>query len=128
MRLNKFYACKTLKDSILSLKLFRLENERTLIRIGDWLLAPKGFYCFCVNNIFRMSLAVCLVASVVVLVVGRLRQLKSGDVVEVQHLQHLLRLSINLDDVLLQSRHLRNVVITAFTLLLLQLDGDSAHL
>lgn len=65
---------------------------------------------------------------VVLLVVVGLGQLEAGDVVEVQHLEHLLGLGINLDDVLLQGGYLGHVVVTALTLLLLQLDGDSAHL
>lgn len=106
----------------------RVAETKTLIRVGDLVACIQRFLLFLRKQHLQNVHAVCLVASVVVLVVGRLRQLESGDVVEVQHLQHLLRLRINLDDVLLQSGHLGNVVITSLTLLLLQLDGYSAHL
>lgn len=68
-----------------------------------------------------------LVASSEVLVSG-LQQLKTGDVVEVQQLQHLLGLWINLNDVLLQGGDGRNIVVTTLTLLLLQLDGNATNL
>lgn len=57
-----------------------------------------------------------------------LRQLKSSDVVELQHLQHFLGLRINLNNVVLQSRNLRNIVVSAFPLFLLQFDGNTTYL
>merc|ERR1712228_787586 len=50
-----------------------------------------------------------------------------GDGGEVHHLQHLLSLSVNLNNILFQSRHFRNVVVPPLPLLLLQLDGDSSN-
>ena len=41
--------------------------------------------------------------------------------------QHLLGISVHLNDALLKSGHLGHVVVTALTLLLLQLDGDASH-
>lgn len=74
----------------------------------------------------RLRLAADLVATAVALRrrVGHL----DDDVVEVQLLQHLLGLRIHFNDVLLQSRHLRYVVISALAFLLLQLDGDTTDL
>lgn len=70
-----------------------------------------------------------LVATAEGLGVGlRLGQLKSGDVVEFEHLQHLLGLWVDLDDVLLQGGHVWDVVVATFTLLFLQLDRDTADL
>lgn len=54
--------------------------------------------------------------------------MESSDVVELEHLQHLLGLWVNLDNIVLQSRDLRNVVVSALPLLLLQLDGDTTYL
>merc|ERR1711893_93492 len=48
-----------------------------------------------------------------------------GDAAKVHHLQHLLGLGINLNDVLFQSRNIRNVVVPPLSLLFLQLDGDT---
>lgn len=73
--------------------------------------------------------ALALVATVVVEVLGgRLQQLQTGDVVVVQQLQHVLGVGVDLDDVLLQGGHGGHVVVTTLALLLLQLDGDAAHL
>ncbi|KYM92410.1 hypothetical protein ALC53_00865, partial [Atta colombica] len=58
----------------------------------------------------------------------RLCELESSDVVELQHLQHFLGLWIDLDDVVLQSRDFRNIVVSAFPLFFLQLDGDTTYL
>merc|ERR1719452_236385 len=51
--------------------------------------------------------------------------LETRDTLEVHHLQHLLGLSINLDDVLFQGRHIWDDVVPS--LLLLKLDGDASH-
>merc|ERR1712012_1197199 len=53
--------------------------------------------------------------------------LEAGNRLEVHHLQHLLGFSINLDDVLLKSRDVGDVVVPPLPLFLLQLDGDAAH-
>ena len=53
-------------------------------------------------------------------------QLKSGDALEIHHFQHVLGLRINLNNILLQSRNVRNVVISALTFFLLKLDGNSS--
>merc|ERR550539_2001758 len=53
--------------------------------------------------------------------------LESRNALEVHHLQHLLGLGVNLDDVLLQLGHVGDVVVSPLTLLLLQLDGDASH-
>lgn len=58
----------------------------------------------------------------------RLNQLENRDVAELEHLEHLLGLGIDLDDVVLQSGNLGYVVVPALSLLLLQLYGDSADL
>lgn len=58
----------------------------------------------------------------------RLGELESSDVVELKHLQHLLGFWIDLDDVVLQSGDLRNIVVSAFPLFFLQLDGDTTYL
>merc|ERR1712224_147057 len=49
-----------------------------------------------------------------------------GNVGEVQGPEEVLGLSINLDDVHVQSRHVRHEVHAALALLLLQLQGDAA--
>ena len=43
------------------------------------------------------------------------------------HAEHLLGLGVDVDDVLLERRHLGHEVVPALALLLLQLDGDAAH-
>lgn len=103
-------------------------------------LVPKRkrdlFYCFS-NTLQRrdhqmpsISLAqpLGLVATMMEVLGGRLQQLQTGDVVVVQQLQHVLGVRIDLDDVLLQSGHSGHVVVATLALLLLQLDGDAAHL
>lgn len=57
-----------------------------------------------------------------------LGELKTGDVVEFEHLQHLLGLWVDLDDVLFQGGHVGDVVVATFTLFFLQLDRDTADL
>merc|ERR1719509_483256 len=42
-------------------------------------------------------------------------------------LEHLLGVSVHLNDVLLESRNIRNIVVTSLPLLLLQLDGDATN-
>lgn len=69
-----------------------------------------------------------LLVSPVEVVCGRLCKLESTDVVEVQHLQHLLGVWIDLNDVLLQSGDGWDVVIATFTFLFLQFDGNSSNL
>lgn len=59
---------------------------------------------------------------------GGLGQLEASDVVELEHLQHLLGLGVDLDDVLLQGGHVGHVIVATFALLFLQLDGDAANL
>ena len=54
-------------------------------------------------------------------------QLKAGNTLEVHHLQHVLGLCVHLDNVQLEGGHVRNVVVPALALLLLELDGDSAN-
>lgn len=56
-----------------------------------------------------------------------LGHLESRNLVKVHQFQHLLGISVHLNDALLQSRHLWHVVVTALTFLLLQLDGDASH-
>lgn len=58
----------------------------------------------------------------------RLCELEPSDVVELEHLQHLLGLRIDLDNVVLQSGNLWDIVVSAFPLFLLQLDGDTTYL
>merc|ERR1719452_129721 len=53
--------------------------------------------------------------------------LETRDALEVHHLQHLLGLSINLDDVLFQGRNIWDEVVPSLPLLFLQLDGDASH-
>ena len=53
-------------------------------------------------------------------------QLKAGDALEIHHFQHVLGLRINLNNILLQSGNVRNVVISALTLFFLKLDGNSS--
>ena len=53
-------------------------------------------------------------------------QLEARDALEVHHLQHVLCLGIDLDDVQLEGGHVRNVVVSALALLFLQLDGDTS--
>merc|ERR1712168_1130954 len=53
--------------------------------------------------------------------------LKIRDVAHVHSLQHLLGVGVNLNDVLLNGRHLGYVVVSALPLLFLQLDGDAAY-
>jgi len=50
-----------------------------------------------------------------------------GDGCKVHHLQHLLGLGINLDNILFKSRDVWNVVVPSLPLFLLQLDGDSPN-
>lgn len=70
-----------------------------------------------------------LITSAAIATLGcRRRQLKAVDVVEVKHLQHLLSVGINFNDVMLQGRDLRNIVVTSLTLLFLQFDRDSSDL
>ena len=52
-------------------------------------------------------------------------QLEAGDALEIHHLQHVLGLRIDLDDILFQSGNVRNIVIPTFTLFFLQFDGNS---
>lgn len=54
--------------------------------------------------------------------------MEPSDVVELEHLQHLLGLWIDLDDIVLQSGDLGNIVVSAFPLFLLQLDGNTTYL
>ena len=54
-------------------------------------------------------------------------ELEAGDALEVHHLEHLLGLGVDLDDVLLESGDVGHVVVPPLPLLLLQLDGDAAH-
>jgi len=42
-------------------------------------------------------------------------------------IQHILVLSVNLDDILLELRHIGHVVILPFSLLFLEFDGESSH-
>ena len=52
--------------------------------------------------------------------------LQVGDSGHVEGLEHILGVGIDFEDVLLVDvRHFRNVVVTTFTLFLLQLDGDT---
>ena len=52
--------------------------------------------------------------------------LQVGDAGHVECLEHVLGVGIDFEDVLLVDvRHFRNVVVTTFTLFLLQLDGDT---
>ena len=53
-------------------------------------------------------------------------QLEARDALEVHHLQHVLGLGVDLDDVQLEGGHVRNVVVSALALLFLQLDGDTS--
>lgn len=45
-----------------------------------------------------------------------------------QHLQHFLCFRVHLNNVMLEGRHLRNVVVTTFPLLFLQFYGDTTYL
>ena len=54
-------------------------------------------------------------------------ELEAGDALEVHHLEHLLGLGVDLDDVLLEGGDVGHVVVPPLPLLLLQLDGDAAH-
>lgn len=53
-------------------------------------------------------------------------ELEAGDALEVHHLEHLLGLGVDLDDVLFKSGHVGNVVVPPLSLLFLQLDRDAA--
>ena len=55
-------------------------------------------------------------------------QLKTRNIAEVHHLQHVLSDFINFNDVLLQCGFIWDVVVTSFSCLLLQFDGDTSHL
>jgi hypothetical protein len=50
-----------------------------------------------------------------------------GDGAEVHHLEHVLGLAVHLQDVLFEGGHVGYVVVPPLTLLLLQLNGDTAH-
>jgi len=63
-----------------------------------------------------------------VLVSRWLNKLENRDVAELEHLKHLLGLGIDLNDVVLESGNLRYVVVSAFSLFFLKLDGDSTNL
>ena len=52
-------------------------------------------------------------------------ELEAGDALEVHHLEHLLGLGVNLDDVLFQGGDVRDVVVPPLPLLFLQLDRDA---
>ena len=54
-------------------------------------------------------------------------ELEAGDALEVHHLEHLLGLGVDLDDVLLEGGDVGHVVVPPLPLLLLQLDRDAAH-
>ena len=47
--------------------------------------------------------------------------------VHLHSIEHSLGINVHIDDLLLQSRHLRNEVQTALSLLLLELEGNSTH-
>uniref|UniRef100_A0A6G5A4P3 Putative secreted protein n=1 Tax=Rhipicephalus microplus TaxID=6941 RepID=A0A6G5A4P3_RHIMP len=53
--------------------------------------------------------------------------LKAGDASHVQCFHHLHGVTVHLNDVLLQGRHLGHVVVPPFPLFFLQLDGDAPH-
>jgi len=57
-----------------------------------------------------------------------LSELQSADIIEIQRLQHLPGIGVHLNDIVFQCRHLRNVIISAFTFLFLQLDGNTSDL
>ncbi len=67
-----------------------------------------------------------LVAEVAAANAAGVGDLKAGDGLEVHHLQHVLGLGVDLDDVLLKSGHVGHVVVPSLALLLLQLDRDAA--
>lgn len=55
-----------------------------------------------------------------------LSDLEVGKATEVQHLEHFLCVWIHLDELLVKSRDVWDVVVPPLSLLLLQLDGDSS--
>lgn len=76
---------------------------------------------------WRLLTTSCLVATAEGLI-GGLSQLEAGDVVEFEHLQHLLGFWIHLDNVLFKSGHIGHVVVTTLAFFFLQLDRDTADL
>merc|ERR1719347_2568561 len=53
--------------------------------------------------------------------------LESRDALKVHHLQHLLGLGIDLDDILFQSRDIWDIVVSSLPLFFLKLDGNASH-
>lgn len=89
-------------------------------------IAKFHIYCKNMTNFSVRRELTRLISSV--LMSRRLYELKNRDIAELQHLKHLLGLRVDFDDVVLQSGDFGDVVVSAFSLFLLQLDGNAAYL